>query len=103
MRSRPETGTKAVSVARTHSRGRRRPDPLASVTEELRTWFDADPSQTARELLARLKTSQPEYPDALLRTLQRRLKVWRGEIAHALVFGQLEGAGEGNGPVRCER
>ena len=84
-------------------RGRRRPDPLASVTEELRAWFDADPSQTARQLLARLKTSQPEYADALLRTLQRRLKVWRGEIAHTLVFGQSELAGEGNGPVRCER
>jgi hypothetical protein len=83
-------------------RGRRRPDPLVSVTEELRAWFDADPSQTARELLARLKASQPDYPDALLRTLQRRLKVWRGEMAQALVFGRSELTGAGNGPVRCE-
>ncbi len=27
------------------------------------------------------------YPDRLLRTVQRRLKVWRGEMARALVFG----------------
>jgi hypothetical protein len=71
-------------------RGRRRPDPLASETEVLRAWFDADPSQTARELLARLKQSDPDYPDALLRTLQRRLKDWRAEIAHTLVFGRAE-------------
>ena len=83
-------------------RGRRRPDPLAAVTEELRTWFDADPSQTASELLARLKTTRSatpaDYPDALLRTLQRRLKVWRAEIAHALVFGQPMQVGESKGP-----
>ena len=27
-------------------RGRRRPDPLAKVTDDLKTWFDEDPSQT---------------------------------------------------------
>ena len=73
-------------------RSRRRPDPLAAVTDELRSWFDADPSRTARELLARLKTTHSGnstgYPDAVLRTLQRRLKVWRAEMAHALVFGR---------------
>ncbi len=75
-------------------RGRRRPDPLAAVTDELRAWFDADPSRTARELLARLKTTHcgepASYPDAVLRTLQRRLKVWRAEMVHALVFGRTE-------------
>ena len=69
-------------------RGRRRPDPLVAVTAELRTWFDADPSQTGRALLERLQGEHPDrYPDRLLRTLQRRLKVWRGEMAKALVFG----------------
>jgi hypothetical protein len=29
-------------------RGRRRPDPLATVTAELRTWFDAEPWRTSR-------------------------------------------------------
>src|SRR3982750_977730 len=68
-------------------RGRRRPDPLIAVTTELRAWFDADPSRTGRELLDRLQVAYPGcYPDHLLRTVQRRLKVWRSEIARALVF-----------------
>jgi len=39
-------------------------------------------------LLVRLQTEYPDaYADHLLRTLQRRLKIWRGEMAHAVVFG----------------
>ena len=69
-------------------RGRRRPDPLVAVTAQLRAWFDADPSRTGRELLERLQVEYPNcYPDRLLRTVQRRLKVWRSEMARALVFG----------------
>ena len=69
-------------------RERRRPDPLVAVTGELRAWFEMDPSRTARELLERLQAEKPGlYPDPLLRTLQRRLKGWRSEMAHALVFG----------------
>ncbi len=69
-------------------RGRRRPDPLVAVTDELRGWFDADPVQTGSEMLTRLQASYPEaYPDSLLRTLQRRLRVWRSEVASQLVFG----------------
>jgi hypothetical protein len=69
-------------------RGRRRPDPLVAVTDELRAWFEADPSRSGGELLVRLQTAYPgRYPDGLIRTVQRRLKVWRGEIASALVFG----------------
>jgi hypothetical protein len=87
-------------------RGRRRPDPLAAVTDELRAWFDADPSRTARELLTRLKATRSGnpagYPDAVLRTLQRRLKIWRAEMAQALVFGRSERTGASNGPERCE-
>jgi hypothetical protein len=67
---------------------RRRPDPLAAVTAQLREWFDAEPWRTSRELLERLQREQPAaYPDTLLRTLQRRVKVWRRENAHQLVFG----------------
>jgi hypothetical protein len=69
-------------------RGRRRPDPLATVTDELKAWFEEDQSQTGRELLCKLQAAHPDiYPDALLRTVQRRLKVWRGDMARALVFG----------------
>jgi hypothetical protein len=69
-------------------RGRRRPDPLASVTAQLHEWFAAEPWRTGRELLERLQAEHPgAYSDGLLRTLQRRLKVWRSERAHAMVFG----------------
>jgi len=69
-------------------RGRRRPDPLAKVTNELKAWFAEDHSQTGRGLLDRLQAAYPDlYPDDLLRTVQRRLKVWRGDMARELVFG----------------
>lgn len=69
-------------------RGRRRPDPFIAVMDDLRSWFVEDPSQTGRQLLLRLQASDPDrYPDALLRTFQRRLRTWRSEIASQLVFG----------------
>lgn len=65
-------------------RERRRPDPLVKVTDQQRAWFDEEPWRTSRELLERLQAEHPEqYPDHLLRTLQRRLKIWRKEKAHA--------------------
>jgi hypothetical protein len=68
-------------------RGRRRPDPLKDVTAELETWFQADPGITGRQLLEKLQAALPDaYPDKLLRTVQRRLKVWRRESARALVL-----------------
>ena len=69
-------------------RGRRRPDPLKDVTAELEGWFEADLGATGRQLLSRLQAAHPdEYPDKLLRTAQRRLKLWRRERAKALVLG----------------
>ena len=72
-------------------RGRRRPDPLVAVTDDLRTWFEADPASSGRQLLDRLQAAYPgQYPDGLVRTVQRRLKIWRSAMAHALVFGRAE-------------
>ena len=69
---------------------RRRPDPFAAVTTELRAWFEAEPWHTSRELLERLQAQCPgAYPDGQLRTLQRRLKEWRREAAHRMVFGTM--------------
>jgi len=69
-------------------RGRRRPDPFVAVTAQMREWFEAEPWRTSREFLERLQDEQPgSYPDGQLRTLQRRLKGWRSEVAHKLVFG----------------
>ena len=66
---------------------RRRPDPFAAVTTELREWFETEPWHTSRELLERLQVQYPGvYPEGQLRTLQRRLKDWRREAAHRMVF-----------------
>ncbi|APO50541.1 hypothetical protein ACVMHW_003333 [Bradyrhizobium diazoefficiens] len=68
-------------------RGRRRPDPLIRATSDLRKWFEAEPWRTGSELLSRLQVEYPgDYPNKLLRTLQRRLKSWRSEQANALLF-----------------
>ena len=72
-------------------RGRRRPDPFAPVTAQLHSWFEAAPWRTSHELLDLLQAEYPgTYPDRLLRTLQRRVKIWRSEIAHAMVFGGMQ-------------
>ena len=69
-------------------RGRRRPDPFAAVTAQVHGWFQAEPWRTSRELLERLQAERPgACPDGQLRTLQRRLKGWRRDVAHTLVFG----------------
>src|SRR5438552_483105 len=69
---------------------RRRPDPFAAVTTELREWFETEPWHTSRELLERLQAQYPVvYPEGQLRTLQRRLKDWRREAAHRMVFGAM--------------
>ena len=79
-------------------RGRRRPDPFASVTARLHEWFCAEPWLTSRELLIRLRADVPDtYPEKLLRTLQRRVKQWRGEAARRLVFGAGPGDAVGSG------
>jgi hypothetical protein len=72
-------------------RGRRHPDPFVTVTVQMREWFEAEPWRTSRELFERLQDEQPGvYPDGQLRTLQGRLKEWRRDVAHKLVFGAAD-------------
>lgn len=74
------------------------PDPLEEVTETLKAWFEADPGVTGRQLLDRLQLAHPgAYPDGLIRTVQRRLKIWRRESARALVLGGSETVGASGG------
>lgn len=40
-------------------RGRRRPDPLIEVSEQLKRWFEDEPWRTGRELLERLQVERP--------------------------------------------
>jgi hypothetical protein len=75
---------------------RSRADPFAEVAASLRSWLEAEPDLQATDLLARLGDQQPgRYPDKLLRTLQRRVREWRREIAHRLVFGPAAQPGSG--------
>jgi hypothetical protein len=73
------------------TRGRRKPlgprtyrtrvDPFATVEQELLAWLTARPERTAKDLLADLQVQYPgQYADPLLRTLQRRVKAWRGTL-----------------------
>ena len=94
--ARPTASEKPVA-----KRGGRRPDLLIEVTAQLKRWFEDEPWRSGRELLEKLQVDQPgDYPDRLVRTVQGRLKIWRSEYAHALVFthsssaaGGLVGAG----------
>ena len=43
--------------------------------------------------LQKLQAAHPGlYPDGLPRTVQRRVKIWRAERAHEMVFGALSDA-----------
>jgi len=82
------------------TRGRRRPDPLAAVNEQIESWFNAEPWRTARELLERLKAEcQQAYHDKHLRTLQRRLKILRRRSAMKLVFGPQDHLDDSPSPL----
>jgi hypothetical protein len=81
-------------------RSRRRPDPLASVSQQIEGWFAAEPWRTAREFLDRLQAEHPQlYRDGHLRTLQRRLKVLRRQAAQTLVLGAASDP-DGSGQFR---
>ncbi|NEI74520.1 hypothetical protein GR212_33780 [Rhizobium lusitanum] len=76
-------------------RERRRLDPLVNVTNDLYTWFEDEPWRTGRELRERLQSIYPgEYPDGLIRTVQPRVKGWRRERAHRIIFGIEPGKAE---------
>lgn len=67
---------------------RSRIDPFAAVASDLDRRFSASPSSTGREVFEGLQADYPgAYEDRLLRTFQRRIKVWRYANAKALVFG----------------
>jgi hypothetical protein len=79
---------------------RSRKDPFERTWPELRSWAEAEPNLTARQLLQRLQTRYPSsYPDGQLRTLQRRLKIWRGEMARELILGTSAGLTSADEPT----
>jgi hypothetical protein len=69
---------------------RTHPDPFEAVKTELHQWFLAAPDRPVKCLLQALQARYPgQYPDNLLRTLQRRVSGWRREVILA-VNGEME-------------
>jgi hypothetical protein len=67
-------------------RTRRRPDPFQAHWAQLCEWLGEDPDQTGGELFSTLRAKYPDlYTAGQLRTLQRRLKVWRHEAVQRLI------------------
>jgi hypothetical protein len=70
---------------------RTRVDPFADVWPVIEGWLIAEPSASAREVMSRLAAMVPDVyaSKAQLRTLQRRVKVWRAERVKELILGGL--------------
>ena len=77
---------------------RTREDPFEGVWGDVLAWLQAEPDATGKDLMARL---QSEYPDrftgAQLRTMQRRVKQWRGIMARQLVYSGADGVSAARG------
>jgi len=67
---------------------RTRADPFEAVWPQVLQWLQEEPDANAKDLFFRLQESMPGvFPPGQLRTLQRRVKHWRSEIARQLVLG----------------
>jgi hypothetical protein len=66
---------------------RTRKDPFEAVWTRILIWLQEAPDRTGKELFERLQHEHPgEFPDGRLRTLQRRVQLWRRAAARKLVF-----------------
>jgi hypothetical protein len=69
-------------------RWRTRLDPFAEVWPVLLGWLEEKPDLEAKEMLKRLQASgYGVFPDGQLRTLQRRVRIWRTRMVQQLVYG----------------
>lgn len=67
---------------------RTRVDPFETVWPQVQQWLNEQPDANAKELFLRLQESMADtFAPGQLRTLQRRVKQWRSEIARQLVLG----------------
>jgi hypothetical protein len=67
---------------------RTRADPFETVWPQVQQWLNERPEANAKDLFLRLQECMPgAFPPGQLRTLQRRVKQWRSEIARQLVLG----------------
>ena len=85
--------------ARAPRHWRTRKDPFEGVWADVLVWLQAEPDATGKDLMGRLQSEHPaQFSQAQLRTLQRRVKEWRGIMAKNLVYassnaGSAEPAG----------
>ena len=79
------THRKRSSGPRTY---RTRVDPFEAVWPQVQQWLNEQLDANAKDLFQRLRESEPgAFAPGQLRTLQRRVKQWRSEVARQLVFG----------------
>ena len=84
-------GTRTYRGPKSPRTWRTRIDPFAPVWPELTFHLENHPDLTGRELFGELEARHPgQYRPGLLRTLQRRLQIWRAQAARRLVFGVAE-------------
>jgi len=58
------------------------------MNDALRLWLEQSPDLDAITMLQRLQGERPgQHPDRLRRTLQRRVQIWRRQLAQRLVIG----------------
>lgn len=71
---------------------RSRVDPFELTWPTVEKWLEAEPGVPAKDLMKRLAKMIPEVYSscAQLRTLQRRVKIWRAARAKQLVLGSLD-------------
>jgi len=86
---------------------RTRQDPFEAVWPPVLNGLEEQPNSQAKDLFLRLPAEFPDnFADGQLRTLQRRIKQWRSEIARRLVMGSEETLlppDDTDGPGRCIR
>ena len=72
---------------------RTREDPFEGVWGDVLIWLQAEPDATGQALMARLQSECPDrFTEAQLRTMQRRVKEWRGIMAKKLVYAGTDEA-----------
>lgn len=65
----------------------RRAQMLDEHAAQVRAWLEAQPGLSAQAVLARLIEAAPtRFNDKQLRTIQRAVKAWRGQMAHKLIL-----------------
>ena len=67
--------------------------PFEGAWPTVKQWLEQEPNACAKELFIRLQTVAPNsFKPSQLRTLQRRVKQWRQDIAFQLVFSGTDAA-----------